>query len=49
MAFNCSISKVYDVYVYSSDKGANIIGAKGVYGKKTDDILNALLGIKYFR
>ena len=53
--FNCSVSKVYDVYVYPSDKGASILGAKGVHGKKTDDIFyiqvspkTKVLGIKYF-
>ena len=32
--FSCSVSKIYDVYVYPSDKGASILGAKGVHGKK---------------
>ena len=53
--FNCSVSKVYDVYVYPSDKGASILGAKGVHGKITDDTFyiqvspkTSVLGIKYF-
>ncbi|PPR26553.1 MAG: hypothetical protein CFH34_00899 [Alphaproteobacteria bacterium MarineAlpha9_Bin4] len=35
--FTCSVSKIYDVEVYPSDKGAYIVGAKGVRGKITDD------------
>ncbi len=53
--FHCSVSKVYDVSVYPSDQGANILGAKGVHGKKTDDIFyiqvspkTQVLFIKYF-
>ena len=53
--FKCSVSKIYDVYAYPSDKGARILGAKGVQGKITDDTFyiqvspkTSMLGIKYF-
>ena len=47
--FNCSVSKVYDVYVYPSDKGASILGAKGVHGKKTDDIFYIQVSPSYLK